>query len=218
MNRSMGISESVAAYLSEVGLRDHPALVRCRQETASLPLAIMQISPEQGAFMTLVAKTIGATRYLEVGTFTGYSALAVALALPPDGRVVACDVSKEFTDRARVYWKQAAVDSKIDLRLAPAVETLDGLIHSGERAFDMAFIDADKQSYDAYYERALQLVRPGGLILLDNMLWNGSVADPEVTDPTTEAIRVLNRKIQADPRVDMALVAIGDGIMMARKR
>jgi caffeoyl-CoA O-methyltransferase len=168
--------------------------------------------------MALVAKAIGATRYLEVGTFTGYSALAIALALPAQGRVVACDVSKEFTDRALLYWKQADVASKIDLRLAPAVETLDGLIESGEKAFDMAFIDADKQGYDAYYERVLKLVRPGGLILLDNMLWSGSVADPEVSDPTTEAIRALNRKIQADPRVDMALVAVGDGIMMATKR
>jgi predicted O-methyltransferase YrrM len=218
MGRSIGLSDRIEAYLAETGFREHPALVRCRAETAELPMALMQISAEQGAFMALLAKAIGATRYLEIGTFTGYSALAVALALPANGRVVACDVSKEFTDRAREYWKDADVTSKIDLRLAPAVETLDGMIEGKEKPFDMAFIDADKPNYDSYYERVLNLIRPGGLILLDNMLWSGAVADPGVNDANTEAIRALNRKVHNDPRVDMALAAIGDGVMMVRKR
>lgn len=218
MGRSIGLSDNLAAYLATTGLREHPVLVRCRTETAELPMAMMQISPEQGAFMALLAKATGASKYLEIGSFTGYSALAVALALPENGHVVACDVSKDYTDRARGYWKEANVASKIDLRLGPALDTLDAMIASKQTAFDLAFIDADKQNYDAYYERVLALIRPGGLILLDNMLWMGAVADPAVNDPTTEAIRILNRKIQNDSRVDMALVAIGDGIMMARRK
>jgi caffeoyl-CoA O-methyltransferase len=218
MGRLIGLSENIEAYLAATGLRRHPALERCRKETAELPMAMLQISPEQGAFMALLAKATGAMRYLEIGTFTGYSALAVALALPADGKVVACDVSKEFTDRAREYWKEAGVASKIELRLGAALETLDATTVANEKAFDMAFIDADKQNYDGYYERVLKLIRPGGLILLDNMLWGGAVADPADNEPATEAIRALNRKIHADPRVEMALVAIGDGIMMATKR
>jgi len=218
MGRSIGLSDKLSAYLATTGVREHPALVRCRAETAELPMAVMQISPEQGAFMAMLAKVTGTSKYLEIGTFTGYSALAVALALPANGHVVACDVSKEYTDRALGYWKEANVASKIDLRLGPALETLDAMIASKQTVFDLAFIDADKQNYDAYYERALALLRPGGLILLDNMLWSGAVADPAASDPPTETIRALNRKIHADPRVDMALVAVGDGIMMARKR
>lgn len=218
MGRSIGLSEDIEAYLAATGVREHPVLVRCRRETAEMPMAMMQISPEQGAFMALLAKSIGAARYLEIGSFTGYSALAIALALPESGKVVACDVSKEFTDKARRYWQEAGVAPKIDLRLAPATETLDAMIAAKETSFDMAFIDADKQNYDAYYERVLELLRPGGLILLDNMLWSGAVADPTANDPSTEAIRALNRKIHADSRVDMALAAIGDGVMMARKR
>jgi predicted O-methyltransferase YrrM len=181
-------------------------------------MAMMQISPEQGAFMALVAKLIGAKRYLEIGTFTGYSALSVALALPADGKVVALDVSKDFTDHARGYWKEADVAQKIDLRLAPALESLDAMIAAKEAPFDLAFIDADKPNYDGYYERALKLVRAGGLIMLDNMLWSGAVADPANTDTSTEAIRAVNRKIHEDPRVDMALASVGDGVMLARKR
>jgi caffeoyl-CoA O-methyltransferase len=168
--------------------------------------------------MALIAKLIGARRYLEIGSFTGYSALSVALALPPGGGVVALDVSKEFTDRARRYWKEAGVAEIIDLRLGPAVDSLDRMIAEAEGPFDFAFIDADKGNYDAYYERVLKLLRPGGLIALDNMLWSGQVADSKFTDAETRALRALNLKIHGDERVDMALAAIGDGVMLARKR
>jgi caffeoyl-CoA O-methyltransferase len=178
----------------------------------------MQIAPEQGAFLAMVVKLIGATRCLEVGTFTGYSALSVALALPDGGRIVALDVSKEYTDKARGYWREAGVEDRIDLRIGPGVDALDSMIEAKEGPFDFAFIDADKPNYDNYYERALQLVRPGALIAFDNMLWSGAVADPAVTDPDTSALRALNTKIHADPRVDMALATIGDGVMMARVR
>jgi predicted O-methyltransferase YrrM len=198
--------------------RETPAQIRCREETAQMPMGMMQIGADQGAFMALLAKLIAATRYLEIGTFTGYSALSVAQALPANGKVVCCDVSKEFTDRARGYWKEAGVEGKIDLRLGPAVETLDAMIATKEAPFDFAFIDADKPNYDAYYERCLKLVRAGGLIALDNMLWSGAVADAANTDESTVALRALNAKIHADSRVDMALATIGDGVMMARKR
>ncbi len=218
MRSHLGISEALAAYVAQFGVREHPVLRRCREETAKLPMAMMQIGEDQGAFMALLAKLTGTKRYLEIGTFTGYSALAVALALPADGKVVALDVSEEFTAHARKYWKEAGMDGKIALHLAPAVETLDAMIAKGEAPFDFAFIDADKPNYDAYYERALKLVRPGGLIALDNMLWSGAVADPSITDPFTEAIRALNAKIHADARVDVALLTVGDGIMLAVKR
>ena len=218
MSRLMNVTEDLMTYINKVGVREHPVQVRCREETAKLPMAMMQIGPDQGAFMALTAKLIGAVRYLEVGSFTGYSALSVALALPPNGKIVALDVSKEFTDRARVYWKEAHVDSKIDLRLGPGKESLDAMIAANEGPFDFAFIDADKSNYDAYYERILKLMRPGGLIALDNMLWSGAVANPEINDADTTALRALNAKIHADDRVDMALAAIGDGVMLARKR
>jgi predicted O-methyltransferase YrrM len=206
-------------YLSRVGAREHPALARCRAETQGMGgIAVMQIAPEQGAFLAMLVKLIGARRCLEVGTFTGYSALAVALALPPDGRLVALDVSKDFTDRARGYWREAEVDGKIDLRLGPGLDSLDRMIAAGEGPFDFAFVDADKVNYDNYYERALKLVRPGGLIAFDNMLWSGAVADPGVTDPDTSALRALNAKIHGDARVDMALATVGDGVMLARVR
>jgi predicted O-methyltransferase YrrM len=217
MSRLMTVTEGLMAYINTVGVREHPVLARCREETAELPMGLMQIAPDQGAFMALLAKLIGATRYLEVGTFTGYSALSVALALPPNGKVVALDVSKEFTDRARGYWKAAHVDSRIDLRLGPAKDTLEAMIASGEGPFDFAFIDADKPNYDAYYELCLKLLRTGGLIAVDNMLWSGAVADPAITDAYTVALRALNAKIHADDRVDMVLAAIGDGVMLARK-
>lgn len=218
MGRTVNVTEAVETYLARFGSREHPAQVRCREETAKLPMAMMQISPEQGAFMALMTKLTGAKRYLEIGTFTGYSSLSVALAMPEDGRIIALDVSKEFTDRARGYWKDADVASKIDLRLAPGLETLDAMIAGGEAPFDLAFIDADKPNYDGYYERVLRLLRTGGLVMLDNMLWSGAVADPSITDASTEAIRALNRKIHDDSRVDMALASVGDGVMMARKR
>lgn len=218
MSRLIRTTDAVIEYVGRVGAREHPALRRCREETARLPNANMQIAPEQGAFLALLARVIGARRTLEIGTFTGYSALSVALALPADGRVVALDISREYTDRARRYWKEADMEERIDLRLGPARESLEGLIADRQVPFDMAFIDADKASYDVYYEGVIKLLRPGGVIALDNMLWSGAVADPAVNDADTTALRALNAKIHADERVDMALATIADGVMLARKR
>jgi caffeoyl-CoA O-methyltransferase len=218
MSRMMPVTEEIIAYVTKFGAREVPAQIRCRRETAEMPMAMMQIGPDQGAFMGLLARLIGARNCVEIGVFTGYSAMSVALALPADGRIVALDISKEFTDRAHPYWKEAGVAGKIDLRLGPAVASLDRMIAAGEGPFDFAFIDADKPSYDAYYERVLTLLRPGGLIAIDNVLWSGAVADPSVTDESTTALRALNAKIQADPRVDIALATVGDGVMLARKR
>lgn len=216
--KSIVMDERLHAYMLGA-VREHPLLRDLREETASLPNAGMQIGPDQGAFMALLARAIGARRYLEVGVFTGYSSLAVALALPADGHVTACDVSEEYTAVACRYWERAGVAAKIDLRLAPALKTLDGLLASAAaETYDLAFIDADKEGYDAYYERCLQLVRKNGLILLDNMLWSGRVADPSETDSDTVALRALNTKICADERVDCVLLPICDGIMMVRKR
>jgi caffeoyl-CoA O-methyltransferase len=214
----MAVTEQLMNYVARVGTRETVAQSECRADTAKLPMAMMQIGPDQGAVMGLLAKLIGAKRYLEIGTFTGYSALSVALALPADGKVVALDISKEFTDKGRPFWKQAGVESKIDLRIGPALEALDTMIAAKEAPFDFAFIDADKSNYDGYYERVLKLLRPGGLIALDNMLWSGAVADPANTDKDTVALRALNQKIHDDTRVDMALATIGDGVMLARKR
>ncbi|MGH6870270.1 MAG: class I SAM-dependent methyltransferase [Rhizomicrobium sp.] len=216
MSRLMQITQSVQDYVERTGARESSALAHCREQTAKLPMAMMQIGADQGAFMALAARLIGARRYLEIGTFTGYSSLAVAEALPADGRCVCCDVSREFTDKAKTYWAEGGVAAKMDLRLGPALETLDAMIAAKEPAF--AFIDADKTNYDGYYERCLKLVRPGGLIALDNMLWSGAVADPANMDPDTVVLRALNAKIHGDTRVDMALAAIGDGVMLARKR
>lgn len=218
MGRFVKATDALMDYLSRVGAREAPAQTRCREETQKMPMAMMQIAPEQGAFLALLAKLTNARRYVEIGTFTGYSALSVALAMPLDGKVVALDVSKEFTDRARGYWQEAGVDGKIDLRLGPGLPALDKMIASREGPFDLAFIDADKTNYDGYYERVLTLLRPGGLVALDNMLWSGAVADPKVTDADTSALRALNAKIHADQRVDMALATVGDGVMLARKR
>ncbi len=179
----------------------------------------MQIAPEQGQLMAWLVELIGARRTLEIGTFTGYSSLAVALALPEDGTLVACDRSEEWTTVARRYWEEAGVTQKIDLRLGPAIDTLDGLLREdGEESFDFAFIDADKISYEAYYERALRLLRTGGVVAVDNTLWSGRVADPGVRDESTEAIRAFNEKLHADTRVTLSLVPIGDGLTLARKR
>ncbi len=216
--RTIELADKIYDYLLANSLREPPLLARLREETAAMPAASMQIGPDQGQFMALLVELIGARRTLEVGTFTGYSALVVALALPADGRVVACDISEEFTAVARRYWAEAGVADKIDLRLGPAVETLDALIAEGlSGTFDFMFIDADKQGYDAYYERGLTLLRPGGLIAIDNVLWHGAVADPDRQDEETRAIRALNRKVQADERVSISLVPIGDGLMLARK-
>jgi caffeoyl-CoA O-methyltransferase len=219
MKSDLGISAQIEAYVSRFGTREHPALKRCREETqAKHAHAQMQIGEDQGAFMALMAKLIGAKRYLEVGTFTGYSALAVALALPPDGQAVCLDISKEYTDLARGYWKEAGVESKIDLRVGPALDAIDKIIADKEPPFDFVFIDADKPNYDGYYERALKIVRKGGLIALDNMLWSGAVADPSNSEASTVAIRALNEKIHGDSRVDIALLTVADGIMMACKK
>jgi predicted O-methyltransferase YrrM len=212
------MTEAVHAYLVEHSVRDSDILRRLREETAAMPMGGMQISPEQGQLMALLVKLVGAKSCLEIGTFTGYSALVVAQALPSDGKLLCCDVSAEFTAIAKRYWQEAGVASRIDLRLGPAVATLDGLIAAGEPPYDFAFIDADKVSYDAYYERVLRLLRPGGLIAIDNVLWNGKVADPRANDEDTAALKALNRKLQGDQRIDLAMLPIGDGLTLARKR
>jgi caffeoyl-CoA O-methyltransferase len=179
----------------------------------------MQISPEQGQFMALLVQLLGATKTLEVGVFTGYSSLCVALALPPNGKIVACDVSEEYTAIARRYWQAAGVADKIDLRLAPALETLDELLAAGQaESFDFAFIDADKGNYEGYYERSLQLIRPGGLIAIDNVLWSGRVADPQEQGNNTQALRALNEKLHDDERITLSMVPIADGLTLALKR
>jgi predicted O-methyltransferase YrrM len=212
------MTEAVHAYLVEHSVRDSDILRRLREETAAMPMGGMQISPEQGQLMALLVKLVGAKSCLEIGTFTGYSALVVAQALPSDGKLLCCDVSAEFTAIAKRYWQEAGVAGRIDLRLGPAVATLDGLIAAGEPPYDFAFIDADKVSYDAYYERVLRLLRPGGLIAIDNVLWNGKVADPRTNDEDTAALKALNRKLQGDQRIDLAMLPIGDGLTLARKR
>ncbi|MBN9567480.1 MAG: class I SAM-dependent methyltransferase [Alphaproteobacteria bacterium] len=219
MKSDLGLSPAVEDFVSRFGVREHPVLLRCRAETRrNNPLAMMQIGEDQGAFMGLLARLMGAARYLEIGVFTGYSTLAMALALPENASIVALDISREFTDIARGYWDEAGVSRKIDLRIGPALESLDRMIAKGEGPFDMAFIDADKTNYDNYYERVLQLLRPGGLIALDNMLWSGKVATDSDQSPDTVALRALNARIHADTRVDIALVTVADGIMLARKK
>jgi len=218
-NRTIGLSDALYLYLVEHSVREPELLRRLREETKQLTeWSGMQIAPEQGQFMGLLAQLVGTRRALEVGTFTGYSSLAVMLALPQDARMVCCDVSEEFTRTARRYWAEAGVADRIDLQLRPAIQTLDSLIAAGAAgSFDFAFIDADKENYDGYYERALVLLRPGGLVAVDNVLWSGAVADPENKNATTEAIRRLNRKILRDKRVAISLVPIGDGLTLARK-
>lgn len=217
--RSFYLPDSIDRYIIDTSLRDLPVLRDLREETARMPHAGMQTGADQVQFLQLLVRLIGARRCIEVGVFTGYSSLGVALALPEDGRIVACDVSEEYTSVARRYWQRAGVAGKIDLRLAPAAGTLDGLIGAGESGrYDFAYIDADKSQYDAYYERCLTLLRANGLIAIDNVLWSGSVADPQVLDEDTAALRELNRKIGRDERVDASLLPIGDGLMVVRKR
>lgn len=216
---TVNVTPELQRYMLDHSLREPAVLARLRAVTATLSAAGMQISPEQGQFMQLLVRLIGARRCLEIGTFTGYSSLAVALALPGDGRVVACDVSVEWTQIARQFWQEAGVDTRIDLRLAPALRTLDELLAGGDTgAFDFAFIDADKTNYVAYYERSLELLRPGGLIAVDNTLWDGAVADAAVHDGDTQAIRAFNDHVHRDERVDVSLVPIGDGLTLLRKR
>ena len=216
---TLGLSGPIYDYLLHASLREPEVLRRLREETATMPMARMQIAPEQGQFMALLIELIGAKRTLEIGVFTGYSSLWVALALPPDGQIVACDVNGEWTAVARRYWRDAGVADKIDLRLAPALETLDALLESGAAgSFDFAFIDAKKTEYAEYYERVLELLRAGGLVAVDNVLWSGSVADPAKDDEDTTAIRAFNEKLRDDERVSLSLVPIADGLTLARKR
>jgi len=217
-SRTLNLDDTLYHYLLEVSLREHPAQTALRRLTRDHPQAVMQISPEQGQFMAWLVKLMGARKTLEIGVFTGYSALSVALALPDDGRIIACDVSEEFTRIGRPFWDEAGVAHKIDVRLAPAIETLDALLAAGQAGqFDFAFIDADKTGYDDYYERCLALLRPGGVIAIDNALWGGKVAFP-AEDQDTAALQALNRKLRNDARVDASLLPVGDGLALARKR
>lgn len=217
--RTLALTDPLHRYVLEASLREPPLLARLRADTAALgDAARMQIAPEQGQFMALLARLMGARRVLEIGTFTGYSALAVASVLGPDGRLVACDRSADWTAVARRYWQEAGVDGRIDLRIGDALETLTALAAEGGDPFDMAFIDADKANYQAYFERCLGLIRPGGLILVDNVLWGGRVADPADDGADTQAIRAFNGALRADERVDVSLVPIGDGLTLALKR
>jgi predicted O-methyltransferase YrrM len=218
-NRTLTLTDGLYDYLLSHSVQESKILRALRQETAQHPMAQMQIAPEQGQFMALLIQLMGAKTALEVGVFTGYSALRVALALPPEGRLVACDVNPDYTAIAQRYWEQAGVAHKIDLRLGPATETLAQLIAEGaQNRFDFAFIDADKSNYPTYYEQALQLVRPGGLIAIDNVLWSGRVADPTVTDNRTQTLRRFNTALAADSRIVLSLVPIADGLTLALKR
>ena len=218
MGRMVAPTPQVVEYLARIGGREVPVQKRLRDRTEERPDGHMQVTAEQAATLQLLVKLTGAKTCLEIGTFTGTSALAVALALPKDGRIVALDVSKDFTDIARPFWKEAGVDAMIDLRIGPASHTLDDMIAANEGPFDFAFIDADKPGYDAYYERALKLVKTGGLIVLDNMLLSGRVADPTDMDVSAAALRALNDKIVADERVEMALTTVGDGMTLCIKK
>lgn len=216
--RTLQLTDELYRYVLDQSLREHPAQAALREATRTHAHAGMQISPEQGQFMALLVKLIGARRTIEIGTFTGYSALSVALALPEDGRLLACDINDAYTRVGRPFWEQAGVAHKIELQLAPALRTLDARLAAGEAgAYDFAFIDADKTGYDAYYERCLQLLRPGGLIAIDNTLWGGAVARP-ADDADTRALQALNAKLHHDERVDLSLLPFSDGLTLARKR
>jgi predicted O-methyltransferase YrrM len=216
---TLGMSSDLLAYIRRVGAREDADLKALREETAAHPLSMMQISSEQGQLMMLLMELIGARKTLEVGTFTGYSAMCVAKAMGPAGKVVALDVSEEFTAIARRHWAKAGIADRIDLRLGPATESLAKMVAAGESGtYDFAFIDANKSDYDAYYEGALKLLRVGGLIGIDNVLWSGNVIDPTNTTPDTKAIRALNEKLATDQRISISLVPIGDGLTLARKR
>jgi predicted O-methyltransferase YrrM len=217
--RSLDLTDQLYDYLLAILLREPPVMARLRAETAAMPRAGMQIAPEQGQFMGLLVELIGARLCLELGTFTGYSALAIAHALPPDGRLICCDIDAEMTALAERYWAEAGLADRIQLRLGPALDTLAEIEREyPPGSFDLVFIDADKQPYDRYYETALRLLRRGGLVLLDNVLWLGRVADPARNDPDTAALRRLNEKIHGDPRVSLSVLPLGDGLTIARKR
>ncbi|UCD67911.1 MAG: class I SAM-dependent methyltransferase [Betaproteobacteria bacterium] len=218
-SKTLGLSDELSAYLRQVSLRDSDLLARLREETRGMPMAGMQVSAEQGQFMQWLVRALDIRRAIEIGVYTGYSSLCVALAMPNNGRIIACDISKEWTSIARRYWQEAGVAHKIELRLAPAVETLDIMLaNEPNNSFDFAFIDADKTSYKEYYERALALIRSGGLIAIDNTLWNGAVIDESNQTDDTRAIREFNTLIHADERVDISLLPIGDGLTLALKR
>jgi caffeoyl-CoA O-methyltransferase len=218
-NLQTSISPELAEYIRSVSLREPAVMRRLREETAARADAQMQLSPEQGQFLGMLVHLIGARRALEVGVFTGLSSLHIGLALPPDGRLIACDVNTESTAIARRYWREAGIADKIDLRIAPAADTLDTLLNEGAGAsFDFAFVDADKENYENYYERLLRLLRPGGLAAFDNVLWHGTVIDDSVQDADTRAIRAFNAKLHVDDRVWLSLVPLGDGLTLACKR
>src|SRR5436305_123159 len=219
MSKFAPLTEETYQYLLSVSSRESEVLRRLREETAALPNAQMQISPEQGQFMALLVQLQRAKKTLEVGVFTGYSSLVVASALPAEGQVIACDVNEEWTSIARRYWKEAGVDGKIDLRLAPATDTLNSLLAAGGAgSFDFAFIDADKSNYETYFELSLKLLRAGGLIAIDNVLWSGRVADAKNREADTIAIRALNAKLHRDQRITLSMVSIADGLTLALKR
>jgi len=217
-NKTICITEELYEYMLSVSLREPAILRELRLETAMDEKANMQISPEQGQFMALLVKLLGAKYTLDIGVFTGYSSLCIGLALPRDGQVIACDINRKWTDIAKRYWQKAGVADRIKLRLAPALETLKSLVENRPESFDFAFIDADKIQYDTYYEYCLQLIRPGGLIAIDNILWGGAVADQQDDEAETVAIRALNEKLLQDSRIDLSLVPIADGLTLARKR
>ena len=213
------LPEAVDRYLGTVVVRESPIQQRLRAETALLPMGGMQIGADQGVALAFLARLVGARKAIEIGTFTGYSAMSIAGALPADGRLVCCDISDEWTSIARRYWKEAGLADRIELYLRPARETLAELLKKdGAGSFDFAFIDADKTGYDAYYEGCLALLRSGGLIAIDNVLWSGTVADPSDQRPDTVALRAITAKVRDDPRVDPCLLSIGDGVLLARKR
>lgn len=217
MLRSL-LPEAVEKYVASLA-HETDVQTRLREETSKLSAAGMQIGADQGAFLSLLVSAIGAKRAIEIGTFTGYSAISIASALPEDGRLICCDVSEEWTDIAKRYWKEARLDARIDLRLAPALDTLNGLLgDDGEGTFDFVFIDADKTGYDAYYEACLKLLRRGGVMAIDNTLWGGAVAETKKGDADTEALKVLNLNLADDSRVDSSLLTIGDGVTLVRKR
>jgi predicted O-methyltransferase YrrM len=220
MPKFLSLNDALLTYVEGLAPPETPAETRCRAETAAMgEISGMQIGRDQGAFMALLTKLTGAKRCLEVGVFTGYSALRVAMALPADGIIDACDVSEEYTAKAKTYWAEAGIAQKIRLHIAPATETLEGLVKQGHAGtYDFAFIDADKPSYPGYYELCLTLLRPGGLIAIDNALWSGRVADPNTDNESAKILRALNAVIAADARVDASMLTVGDGVMLARKR
>ncbi|PSF39552.1 hypothetical protein C7H19_01820 [Aphanothece hegewaldii CCALA 016] len=218
-NKTLGLSREFYSYYQSITVKEPEILQKLREETAQHPRAIMQIAPEQGQFLAFLVQLIGARKTLEIGVFTGYSSLVTALALPPEGKIIACDVSEEYTEIARRYWQEAGVSKKIDLRIAPALETLDQLLAEGHaNTFDFIFIDADKGNYDNYYEKSLKLVRGGGIIAIDNVFWGGKVADLEIQDNQTNKIREFNKKLYEDDRINLSVVPIADGLTLAMKK